>query len=373
MAYNINVDSRQNIIDGIRAKASAIAGTTVALASIPASLTVQGDVPRVLVWTFGAMAGSVGMVAGKTAKEKELIDNDIRDVSDQARVDNLYDVMKPQRKLEPTVVDVKEMKLESDLDLSMFDWDSFRNERDKYPHISIEGKTGDGKSFLAESLSDVINDGIAIVVDTHWEHGHFPSLKMVIGAERNFGTSAEPYEVREPKKKEGEPIIIGEPEIDVDHIISGERVPTVCQFIRSLHNEMQERFELVAVDQRYPEKKFYRWKVEKRPIITVILDELNSYAKLPGVMQCLKDILREGRKAGIRLVFLVQSAQVKQLGIEGESDLREQLSRIRLGMFAKKHAKSLAKQHDDQRIVEIVHGMKRPCMVEDRPALVPTR
>lgn len=171
-----------------------------------------------------------------------------------------------------------------------FDWSNLRNAT-TYPHLIIEGKTGQGKSTLTEHLCSLLG-GKAIAVAPHWEPGDFPSADLIVGIGRDYGGA-----------------IQSEPMVDWADILGGQ-VVSVTGFIKSLHAEMIQR---------------YKSDRSNCKPVNIILDEFNAYAKKDGVGDLIKELIREARKVKIRLILLCQGTEVKSLGIEGEGSLRQNL------------------------------------------------
>ena len=251
-----------------------------------------------------------------------------------------------------------------------FDWGTFKTHRDTYAHLLINAPTGGGKSLLATYLASELTEPNAytIAVAPHYQRGDFNTCDIVIGSGRNYGVSAEPYELRELKS--GDVKEVGEVEVDFRRVLSGAVQPTVCQLMRSLVNEMDRRFQLV--DGRYA------WVANSDPFVNVILDEYPAYSHHDGVKDCLKQLIREARKAGIRLIILAQGYEVVALGIEGEGSIRENMTIIRLGDWATAHATVLFNRYKvgskgSMYWADVRDNFKsvRGAMIEDVPAIVP--
>lgn len=104
------------------------------------------------------------------------------------------------------------------------------------------------------------------------------------------------------------------------------------------------------------------------------MDELPAIAKNCGdaTIEHLISLIFEARKFRIRLIVLAQADSVKVLKLEGQGSVRENLTYIRLGSYAKDHAKSLVnKKLTDPRLTDWLSDYDRPAMVEDIPAVVP--
>lgn len=228
--------------------------------------------------------------------------------------------------------------------LTPFDWQSLRDTVE-YPHIAITGKTGQGKSTLAEYLCTLLG-GTVIAVAPHYEPGDFPSADLIAGAGRDYGKA-----------------VTAEALVDWADILAGQ-VVSVSGLIKSLHQEMTER---------------YRGDRSQCQPVNVILDEFNAYAKVDGLGDLIKELVRESRKVGIRLILLCHGTEVKSLGIEGEGSLRQSLTQIRLGNFAKDHAemkKNKCKLHSPDYLVwaatcDYFKTTNRPALVEDDLGIIP--
>ena len=315
---------------------------------------------------MGLLTAVAGRIAGHTAEEKSYIVQDLKDISDQSRANRIYQQLNPK----PSALALPS----SPIELSPFDWEAFRTDRTKYPHIALLGKTGGGKSTLAENLCSLFG-GLTLAVAPHFKAGDYSSADLIIGKGRNYGTTALPYDSEPQKGKTQDE----EMEVDFSDIVSRKVNPTVTQFIRSLLAEMNRRYQLVDPDTGRPDPDgIYVSDYEGSQEINIILDEFNAYSKLPGVDVCLKMLIREARKVGIRLVLLLQGAEVKALGIAGEGSLRESLTFVRVMNFALSHARKIRNAQKDETMkaywAEVVRRMEseeRPVMVEDAYAIMP--
>jgi len=203
--------------------------------------------------------------------------------------------------------------------VKLFDWQDFANRPKDFPHLALLAPTNGGKTTLVEWLCELL-PGKTIAILPHWQSPDFATADLIIGKGRNYGTDARPY--REKEDSRGNVTTEGMLEVD-----EPDQETTVCQFLNWLVREGDRRYKLTS------EGKF----VGGEPI-NVCLDELPAYATRPGVKDALKVALFEYRKVGIRIIFLSQGFQVKTLGIEGESDLRDNLTWIRLGSMAIEYA-----------------------------------
>ncbi len=234
--------------------------------------------------------------------------------------------------------------------LQLFDWQRFNTERDDFPHVAIAGKTGGGKSYLAEFLATLF-EGYTIAVSPHWKKGDFTSADLVVGWGRNTGESAQF-------------------EHSFADIMTGQFNVSVGGFMYALLQEMDRRYQLDPKTQEY--------MGANDPEIVVILDEFNLYANLEGLPIITKQLLREARKVRIRLIPLVQGTEVKAMGVEGEGQLREQLTFIRVKNKAKEFAdQEFSKHCRDEKagywgmVKNFISSSRYSCFVEDMPAQIP--
>ncbi|HEY9874470.1 MAG TPA: hypothetical protein V6D12_13600 [Candidatus Obscuribacterales bacterium] len=200
----------------------------------------------------------------------------------------------------------------------LFDWGSFRSNPDQFPHLMILGKTGSGKSMLAEWLLSQLGGKV---------------------------TAVTPH--RSPKDWQGIKVVGG-----------GRDFEAIAEFFTELAEEMGDRYRLYDVGKT----DFEPWNIA--------IDEIPAILAAPqcgDVPTQLKELIREARKVKIRLVLLTQGAEVKALKVEGEGSIRDSLTFVRLGNFAVDHARKLK----DEALLNLVKSQKRPCLVDDQPATVP--
>jgi predicted RNA-binding Zn-ribbon protein involved in translation (DUF1610 family) len=203
--------------------------------------------------------------------------------------------------------------VESQQGVTPFDWTEFRTNRDAFPHIGIAGKTGGGKSWLAEHLASCF-DGIVVAVSPHWKKGGFTSADLVVAWGRNYGT-VEDYEQYK--------------HLGFAEILTGKYNISACAFLVALYHEMNRRYQ-IDDDQNFVG--------DSEPEIVVILDEFNAWAGTDGLKEFTFKLLREARKVKIRLIPLVQGTEVKAMGCEGEGQIREQLTWVMIANKAKSYA-----------------------------------
>jgi len=236
--------------------------------------------------------------------------------------------------------------------LGSFDWQSLRNSR-QYPHISIEDKTGGGKSTLAEYIGSLLG-GRFIAIAPHYQSGDFQSASLIVGKGRNYGDEASVLDAD-----------LVELHFQFQDVLNGNKPVTVLEFLELVHAEMRYRYNL----DNYKDTEH----------LNIVLDEFNSYSSKKGVKDLFKELIREARKVNIRLIILCQGSEVKALGIEGEGSLRENLTRIRLKTFALVYAKTQFnkyKEHSEDKVYwgKVINGLNNTNwsgLVEDNYAVIP--
>ncbi|MEP0919415.1 type IV secretory system conjugative DNA transfer family protein [Leptolyngbya sp. DQ-M1] len=195
----------------------------------------------------------------------------------------------------------------------LFDWSLLNSAYDDFPHLLILGKTGSGKTYLAEKLGRFLN-GSTLVITPKRKPKDFQGMQ-VIGLPYDF--------------------------------------PTIAANIAGLSELVKQReaqMNTTGDDNFLP--------------INVILDEVPTFVagcKDLGldVVKDLKFIIRAGRTSKVRLILLAQGQEVKTLGIEGEGSLRDNLSYVYLKGFAEAQAKELKLD---------ISKYDRPCLIDGKVA-----
>jgi len=192
----------------------------------------------------------------------------------------------------------------------LFDWSDLNRLYDDFPHLILLGKTGAGKTYLAEQLGRFL-EGRTVVITPKKKPKDFAGM-TVVGLPYDFAAIA-------------------------------AEIGKVAQLVKDREAEMN------------------RTGREDFEPLNVVLDEVPAFVagcKDEGldVVKDLKFIIRTARTSKIRLILLAQGSEVRTLGIEGEGSLRDNLTFVRLRGFAEPRAKQLGIS---------LAAYERPCLVDD--------
>lgn len=322
----MNQEFYYHLLQGIRAKVTGYI-CLIAAVGLVSSVPLQQKENTKVASLLGALALAVaGQVSIKTQKENDAAIEDFRVNSGIQRQRKLFGLPKQ---------DVIEAEVD-DAPVEWFNFSTIGNDRDKFPNVIIMGEPGSGKTSLAEYLGVVLKANKRYAVHPHAKPGDFAGFNAVLGGGRNYG------------KPDDE-------EVAWADIESGKVKPTIAQALKAL---------LVLMNERY--KRYYQGDTAFDDV-DVYIDELPSIVSNLGkkfFASIMPQLLMECRKVGIRLWLLAQGSQVRMLGLEGMSDLREGITFIRLGRLALKHNR-------DKAVEIILQQMARPCLVDESPAKLP--
>lgn len=279
-----------------------------------------GSPARIAFASFSVGAIALGQVQRRSAEEIAPVLGIVARIQAHNSISPLMQIMQPtiSAELVPGAIAPEVIAL-PEAQPRFFNWEELRDP-DLYPHCLIIGPTGSGKTFSTERILKFLGSP-SRVITTKRKSDQWVGLE-VIGHPRNFEAIAEALE---------------------DSL-----------------EEMQSRLE--AIDHPW-EQSF------------TIVDELPAIvANLPQTQDYLTTFIREARETRLRFMFLVQGAQVKTIGLEGQSDLRDNLLEIRLGRFAIDEAGAIArrtKSPEAEANLNWLKSQKYPLLVGDLPALLP--
>jgi hypothetical protein len=236
-------------------------------------------------------------------------------------LENLYQIaiVQPFDALIWTEATMKTIEAESimlDTKPELFDWSLFKKEPNHFPHIRIIAKTGMGKTTLAE-----------------W-------LLFILGGESFVIT---------PKAKPTD--WIGYPVFG-----KGFDYESCIDRLNDISQEISRRFSSLDHGHDFG-------------FINFACDEWRLIAdNKPEAKDLMREILTIARDVKIRMIAIAQGEQVKTWGLEGESDLEECFTTIRLGQFAIDYAKKIRLSPS---VLQWLQSQQRPCMVDSKPAEIP--
>lgn len=332
--------------------------STASWLSIAAGFTLlvsgcgRGDLGKLMSVSGALACGVAARLCRETTIETSRVTQDFEDISTANRQNIIWEQTRPQLIThEKPIIEPEKSKKPK-----LFDFSRLSKEPDKFPHVLVYGSTGDGKTLTTEWLMSELG-GLKLAVTPHQKPTDFPGMP-VYGGGRNYGALTD---------KRGNPLEdVREFSLEEllnpgDRWLSAEQPPTIAEVVLAVYLEMTRRFEL------------YSQGITKFDPVNVVIDESRSVLmKALGVAGLILDILAEARKVGIRLFMLTQSDRVKALKFEGQGDMRECLTYLRLGDFAKSQAQELFEAGlVTEESLKWLRGQSRPCMVDDELAEIP--
>lgn len=253
----------------------------------------------------------------------------------------------------PAPIKEGEQRLGKPVEIDYFDFDDLRTQTDKFPHLRVIGATGIGKTTFVDWLLDVIG-GDRFVITPKKKSWHWVGLKV-------YGLW-----------------------FDYD---------TIRAKLEWIHSEMYRRYPLMEKGQTFEMCNFVmdEWRLVNTNIKSIKERDPETkqmIEKKPSAKALMKDVISVAREASLRLIALAQGENVATWGFEGESDLEECFTDIRLGDFAIDYAKSLRNKYPENSddymywieiIRELEHSVRHSksgkpipvCMVGKKIALIP--
>ncbi|AFZ22318.1 hypothetical protein [Allocoleopsis franciscana] len=199
--------------------------------------------------------------------------------------------------------------LTQNINVKLFDFTRLRTEPDKFAHLRVIGGTGIGKTTFVDWLLDTLG-GERFVITPKKKSWNWVGLKV-------YGLWFD-YEVIRSK-------------------------------LQWIHAEMYRRYPLMEQGQTFEITNFVvdEWRLINTNVKSIKERDPETKQTIevaPSAKAMMKDIITVARESALRLIALAQGENVASWGFEGESDLSECFTDIRLGEFAIDYAKSLRNQ-----------------------------
>lgn len=216
-------------------------------------------------------------------RQQELnnLNHEVMVASRIAEIEKLNSQRKPK--------EVKKSELPVIEGITWFDWEWLETkDYDEFPHVRLVGKTGCGKTVLADYLLDLLEGDSKVLTIKRKPHQWVG--RKVIGA-------TEDYEALQ---------------IEFDKL------------------EAERKDRLSGVE-----------KGLDPDIVNIVIDEWRAiHPRVDRAKEIVRDTLTLSREAQQRLILLAQGRQVKTFGLEDESDLSECLVTFFMGSFARQEAQA---------------------------------
>jgi hypothetical protein len=191
----------------------------------------------------------------------------------------------------------------------LFDFSRLRTEPDKFAHLRVIGGTGIGKTTFVDWLLNILGGSRFVIT---------------------------------PKKKSWNWVGLEVYGLWFDY-------ETIRAKLQWIHAEMYRRYPLMEQGETFEITNFVvdEWRLINTNVKAIKERDPETKQNIevaPSAKAMMKDIITVARESMLRLIALAQGENVASWGFEGESDLEECFTDIRLGEFAIDYAKSLRNQ-----------------------------
>jgi archaellum component FlaC len=334
-------DFAQTYKNELALRAIGVGSTILAVALTVGAVTTGSQWQRTLILSSALGLVGVGRLSENARLTQSRINQDITDISDASRQQKLFEYMTSGKSPQPaTVLEIAPMfdvpldgnEPEPPIDdngLPFYDLSNISGEN----HLAVIGGTGAGKSFLTQHLVQTYFPGAGIVaMDTDAAPHEWPGIEVVGQGCNSKAIAAQmDRDLNELQRRSGLRSNGKEPGRELVRIV--EELPTLAADIQD---------DIESID----------WKEEgeKKPENTAT--------------NWLKRLLRRGRKYKMMVVLVSQSFNVKSLKIEGEGDLRENLTVIYLGGKAHKLLSTIKDKETRERTAQWLRSQARPALVD---------
>jgi ABC-type lipoprotein export system ATPase subunit len=200
--------------------------------------------------------------------------------------------------------------------VNLFDFSKLKAEPDAFPHIRIIGKSGQGKTVLARYLLYLLG-GNQYVITTK----------------------------KKPRDWSGLPVYGAPFKYDECEEYLNKTLELMYSNYQLIEKGLTPEFTNIAVDE---------WRSQQKNI--------------DSAKETMKELISQARDAKVRILAIATGEQVAIWGLEGESDLEECFTTIRLGEFALEYARRIKAPKS---VLSWLNTQKRPCMVDRYPAEIP--